>query len=83
MYDFFACQITTSQGYFEAPTQQHTPSNGIKVAVDWNSCVWKSLADRGISLQIAEGILNSWRSGTRKQSSSAWKKWTLWCNIQY
>ncbi|KAH3830736.1 hypothetical protein DPMN_103987 [Dreissena polymorpha] len=59
-----------SQGYFNASTQRHTTSYEKEVAVDWNSCVRKSLADRGISSQTAEGILDSsCRSGTRKQYS--------------
>ena len=42
--------------------------------------VWSSLQEQGISEAAANIIYSSWRKITEKSYSSAWNRWSSWCD---
>lgn len=73
--DFAGVQPATSSS-----AQQSTSSARGKSTVSRVDCVRSHLAFSGISGQSADLILASWRKGTERQYSSAWRVWNRWCN---
>ena len=44
------------------------------------ACIRDNLQVRGISPRVASYVLKSWRPGTEKQYSAAWKRFCCWCD---
>ena len=60
-------------GGFSSPSQRcNAPSRVV--------CIRDNLQVRGISPRAASYVLKSWRPGTEKQYSAAWKCFCCWCN---
>ena len=54
--------------------------------VDWLACVRQALIRQGVTGPAMEIIINSWRTGTRKQYQTYVKKWLFYskqnkCNV--
>ncbi|KAK2553629.1 Gag-Pol polyprotein [Acropora cervicornis] len=63
----------SASGGFSSPSQRcNAPS---RVA-----CIRDNLQVRGISPRAASYVLKSWRPGTEKQYSAAWKCFCCWCD---
>lgn len=73
-FDFYSCQVTTTQRYPHVTIQWSLSSNGQESIADWSYCVRKSLQNRVVPADATETIIGSWLFGTRKQHTSAWKK---------
>ena len=70
---FQHCQFTVQ------PREETSPVE--ETAFDGISAIRKSLANQGISNRTQEIILDSWRSGTKKQYEVYLRKWNLFASI--
>ena len=55
-----------------------SPSQGCNASIRV-ACIRSSLEVRGISQRAASYVLKSWRPGTEKQYSAAWRCFCCWC----
>ena len=63
----------SASGGFSSPSQRcNAPSRVV--------CILDNLQVRGISPRAASYVLRSWRPGTEKQYSAAWKCFCCWCD---
>ncbi|XP_067046483.1 uncharacterized protein [Acropora muricata] len=63
----------SASGGFSSPSQRcNAPSRVV--------CIRDNLQVRGISPRVASYVLKSWRPGTEKQYSAAWKCFCCWCD---
>ena len=63
----------SASGGFSSPSQRcNAPSRVV--------CIRDNLQVRGISPRAASYVLKSWRPGTEKQYSAAWKCFCCWCD---
>lgn len=60
-------------------TQRRGTSAKSPVATSRVANIRAHLKHSGISGKAADLIMASWRSGTEKQYSAAWRKWSCWC----
>ena len=63
---------SASGGFFSPSQRCNAPSRVV--------CIRDNLQVRGISPRAASYVLKSWRSGTEKQYSAAWKCFCCWCD---
>ena len=63
----------SASGGFSSPSRRcNAPSRVV--------CIRDNLQVRGISPRAASYVLKSWRPGTEKQYSAAWKCFCCWCD---
>lgn len=75
-------KVAETQGFVNTSTQWSRTSNGKESSIDWSSCIRMSFKNRGIPQGVIDTVFKSWKEGTKKQYSSAWKKWSLWCCLR-
>ena len=62
------------------PTGENSSTTGGEpTALSCVASVWNSLQKQGISQEAADIICSSWRKSTEKSYTSAWNKWSSWC----
>lgn len=66
----------------KSSSQRQDPSAERNDGVSRLDHIKRQLDDKGISEQSARLIMASWRKGTEKQYSSAWKRWDSWCTTR-
>ena len=72
--------LSTSMGHTpNFASGGHSTSSQRCNALSRVACIRDSLEVRGISPRAADYVLKSWRSGTEKQYSAAWKCFCCWC----
>ena len=81
-FGFFSGQNPKTQGPVGTAAQWTNTSSRKESADDLCNCIPLQLKNQGFSANVIETVFSSWRSGTRKQYSSAWFRWTRWCNFR-
>ena len=69
------CQGT---GTASATTQRPVSSNGKITMPSRGYCIRRYLKNKGFLVEVIQTICASWRSGTEKQYSAAWRAWCVW-----
>ena len=63
----------------ESTETNPSPPEGESSTLDRVAGVRNSLQEQGISQEAADIICSSWRKSTEKSYTSAWNKWSSWC----
>ncbi|KAK2551361.1 hypothetical protein P5673_027760 [Acropora cervicornis] len=66
----------SASGGFSSPSQRCNAPSCV-------ACIRDNLQVRGISPRAASYVLKSWRPGTEKQYSAAWKCFCCWCDRKH
>ena len=73
------CPSPKGQTHFGAPHERNS-SNPEKITPNSMSIVRTQLQKSGISEEITDTIMSSWREGTRNQYESVLKQWIIFCS---